>query len=223
MNVKARAAGTAAAAILALAACAPEVESSIYLSDVLKVASQGGTLTTSAFLRVPQSSEDDCNKALQGIIASLAPMAPTTGKGKCVERKDSWVGEIETQMVVARDGETIPQPNLFVLEIAEEGSGNRLTFRLLTPIGDITKALVADSEQYLSEFDPTIFTFRVENDTDGTVQLFPNHVFVDDAPGLPELGPISLERRQGATIRFSDVASVHVEKANAYTFASIGQ
>jgi hypothetical protein len=224
MSRKALAALAAAGSLLLLAACAPEVESSLYLSDVLKVAAEGGTISTPAVLRVPQSSKDDCAKALDGLIKNLAALAPTTGKGKCVESKSGdALAEIETSLVIARAGDAVPQPNLFVVEVAEEGSGSSLTFRMLTPIGDITKALVADSDQYSTDFDPSVFTIRIENDADGTVELYPNHVFVDDEPaGLPELGAVTLDRRKGATLRFSDVASVYVERANAYTFASIG-
>ena len=69
---------------LPLAACAPQVESTIYLADVEKVLADGTALETPALLRIPQSGEDDCKKGLAGLIEKVRALAPVTGKGQCV-------------------------------------------------------------------------------------------------------------------------------------------
>lgn len=211
----------AGAALVLLAGCAPEIESGIYVSDVQKVIEGAGPVATPALLRVPQASEDDCKKGLANLIENLKALAPATGKGKCMEQNGDQLAEIETSMILVREGEEAPQPNLFVLEVGELGSGSSLTFRLLKPITEITEALAANSDEMQVDFDPAKFIFRIENDAQGAYELWPNHVFVDGEPGLPDGGPISLDRRNSVEIRFSDVASVYVERANAYGFASI--
>jgi hypothetical protein len=212
----------ATAAVLLLGACAPEVESSIYASDIEKVMQGKGALATPAVLRIPQSGEEECNKGLEALIANLEKLAPVTGKGKCIEQDGDQLAEIETSMVIARAGADVPEPNLFVLEVTEQGSGSALTFRLLKPIDDIVKALAANSDELQADFDPARFIFTLENDGEDPWELLPNNVFVDGEPGLPELGPVTLERRKSVEIKLSDVASVHVERANGYTFASVG-
>jgi hypothetical protein len=222
MNMKPIVATGAALGILALAACAPEVQSTIYLSDVLKVASEGGVLTTAAVLRIPQESEDSCKEGMAALIEKFSALAPTTGKGQCVESSSGdSLAEIETSLVILRESDTVPEPNLFAIDVAEDGSGNSLTFRLLKPIGQIIDALKSDSS-ISTDFDPSKFIFRIENDADGTVEVFPNHVFVDGEPALDASYSTTLDRRRGIEIRFSDVASVFVERGNWYTFASIG-
>lgn len=214
----------AIAGALLLSACAPEVQSSIYVSDVLKVAGGSGPVLTPALFRIPQSSEDTCKEGLKALIANLATLAPTTGKGQCIEKDGDQLAEVETSMVIAAPGADVPKPNLFVLEVAPDAKtagGYSLTIRLLQTIDVITKALAANSDELQADFDPARFIFTLDNDGDSPVALVANTVFVDGEPGLPELGPSTLESRKSVEIKLSDVASVHVERANSYSFASI--
>jgi hypothetical protein len=216
----------AAAAALLLGACAPEVESRIYVSDVLKIAGGAAPIVTPALFRIPQSGEDECKDGLDRLIANLSALAPTTGKGKCVEKDGDQLAEIETSMVIAAPGAAVPEPNLFLLEVGGDpaaAAGHRLTFHLLKSIEEITKALAANSDELQADFDPAKFIFSLDNDGEGPVGLTANHVFVDGQPGLPELGPSPLERRKSVTITLSDVASAYVEQGKAYSFATIAE
>jgi hypothetical protein len=209
-----------------LAACAPEVESSIYVEDVVKVATETAPLSVPALLRVPQSSAEACAKGLDQLIANLKTLAPTTGKGKCIEKNtgDSTdqLAEIETEMLITRPEISFRPPSLFVLEVAETSASTYdLTFRLTKPIAEIVKALAVDSDELSVDFDPARFIFSLNNDSAGDIEFTPNHVFVDDEPGLPELGAQTLERRKDVEIMFSDVASAYVEKGNGYRFATV--
>lgn len=218
-----------AAVLLALpllAACAPEIESSIYMQDVAKVASTGESLSVPAVLRVPQSSEEACLKGLAALIEKFKELAPVTSEGKCVEKNTGsstdQLAEIDTQMVIALPDGGFDAKNLFVLvvEPTDETSYN-LSFQLLKPIAEIVKLLAADSNELTADFDPANFIFSLENDMEGDIQLLPNTIFVDGEPGLPELGPRSLARRDHVELVFSDVASAYVEKANSYRFATV--
>jgi hypothetical protein len=211
---------------LLLAACAPEVESEIYLQDIEKVAQTGEALTVPALIRIPQSDQDSCEKGLPTLIANLATLAPTTGKGECIQKSNNTstdtLAEIETELVIAPAGGAYGPANLLLLEVkSEDKTTYGLSFRLLKPIDEIVAALTAGSDAPSTDFDPTRFIFRLSNDGTGQIGFAPNHVFVDGEPGLPESGTQTLARRKDVEIRFSDVASTFVEKANSYRFVTV--
>ena len=211
---------------LLLAACAPEVESSIYVQDIEQAATTGEALSVPALLRIPQSSKDACEKGLGQLIENLKTLAPTTGKGRCIEKSNNQstdqLAEIETEMVIAHPTATFDTRNLLLLEVQPQNETTYdLTFRLLKSIEEIVKVLAANSDELTAEFDPARFTFTLNNDSKGSIDLLPNHVFVDGEPGLAELGAQTLERRKTVEIVFSDVASSYVEKANGYRFATV--
>ena len=83
MNVKTIA---ALVALPLLAACAPEIESTVYVQDVLSAASAHKALSVPAVLRVPQSSEEGCVKGLPRVSENLKALAPVSGQGKCIEK-----------------------------------------------------------------------------------------------------------------------------------------
>ena len=211
---------------LLLAACAPEVESSIYIDDIQKAAETGEAISVPAVIRVPQTNAEVCAKDLDKLIANLATLAPTTGKGKCIEKSNNQstdqLAEIETEMVIATPSAPFDARNLLLLEVTARGESTYdLAFRLLRPIEEIVDVMASNTEQVTVEFDPSRFIFTIDNDSAGLIELLPNHVFVDDAPSLPELGSQTVERRRNVEIVFSDVASAHVEKGNAYSFATV--
>lgn len=214
------------AALLALpllAACAPEVESTIYTADLAKVAASGESLSVPAVLRIPQSSEDDCKKGLDQLIANLKTLAPVSGRGTCIEKSGDQLAEIETEMVIATPGSDIPEPNLFLLEVGPAGEhGSPLKFRMLKPIDTITKALTAGSDAFQTDFDPAKFIFTLNNDGEAGVTLYPAEVFLDGIATTPEANVTKqLGRRDTTEVRFSDVASSWVELGSGYTFGSL--
>jgi hypothetical protein len=224
MNIK-----TAAAALalpILLAACAPEVESTIYLADVLNAAESGQAVSVPAVLRVPQGGEDECKEGLADLIEKLSALAPTTGKGQCISKDQHGQGtqlaEIETELKIVPAGAEVEEPNLFVLEVATTDDGRAdLTLKMLQPIDAVVKALQAENAAGV-EFDPSFFLLTLQNDTDEGVEVSVNHVFVDGKSSLESEGTVSLARRGELKIQFSDVASSFVEQGNSYWFATVG-
>jgi len=206
-----------------LAACAPEIESTLYVQDALTVATEHKALSVPAVLRIPQSSEESCLKGLARLIENLKALAPVTGKGKCIEKEGDQLAEIETQMVVTAAGVAFDAKNLFVLETgAPNGDGSlALEFRLTKTLDEIVKALAANSDELQTDFDPARFIITIDNDSDGSIALAGNHVFIDGEPHLPEMEPLTLERRKSVEIVFSDVASEYVSGAKPYRLATV--
>ena len=224
MNIKLIVAALALPVLLA--ACAPEVESTVYLSDVMKAVEGGEAVTMKAVLRVPQSGEDECKEGLKALIEKLSALAPTTGEGQCISKDQHGSGtqlaEIETELQIVPAGTEVAQPNLFVLEVATTDEGRAdLTLKMLQPIDTVIKALQAENPAQV-EFDPSFFLINLNNDTDGALEIAVNHVFVDGKSSLESEGPVSLDRRGELKIQFSDVASSFVEQGNSYWFATVG-
>lgn len=206
-----------------LAACAPEIESTIYVQDVLAVASGQQAAGVPAVLRIPQSSEENCLKGLPRLVENLTALAPVSGKGRCIEKDGDQLAEIETEMVIALAGADVDPRNLFVLETgAPDGDGGlALSFRLTRTLDEIVKALAANSDELQADFDPAKFILTVDNDSTGSVLLAGNQVFIDGEPHLPDMEPLTLERRKSVEIVFSDVASEYVSGARSYRFATL--
>ncbi|MEO6394365.1 MAG: hypothetical protein ABIO40_00460 [Devosia sp.] len=218
------------AALLALpllAACAPEVESSLYLSDIEAAVTSNAAISVPAVLRVPQQGEDECKAGLEALIEKLKALAPVTGKGQCVSKDQDGssvqLAEIETALQIVPAGGSFDPLNLFAVEVATTDEGRYdLTFKMLKPVGDVIKALSSD-ESMQTQFTPTRFILTLNNDTAGSMEVAGNHVFIDNKPALPGVSDSTqLARRAEAVIRFSDVAGTHVEQGNDYWFATIG-
>ena len=224
MNIKSVAAALALPVLLA--ACAPEVESTIYLADIVKAAESGEAVSVPAVLRVPQGGEDDCKKGLNDLITKLGTLAPVTGKGQCISKDQHGQGtqlaEIETELQIVAAGGDVADPNLFVLEVATTDDGRYdLTLKMLDHIDTVIKALNAENAASV-EFDPSFFLLTLNNDTSESMDIAVNHAFVDGKSSLEGEGTVALDRRDSVKIQFSDVASSFVEQGNSYWFATIG-
>jgi hypothetical protein len=211
-----------------LAACAPEVESTIYLADIQDAIDKGEPIAVPALLRIPQAGEDECKKGLEALVEKLKALAPVTGKSQCISRQDATgqgtqLAEIETKLQIVAAGGAVDPVNLFVVEAANTDEGRTdLTFKMLKPISEVIEALKADDSMQI-DFDPAKFIIHINNDASGTVEIAGNTVFADGKPVLPETGgSISLDRRSEVEIRFSDVASTYVEQGNSYWFVTVG-
>jgi hypothetical protein len=224
MNIKSVAAALALPVLLA--ACAPEVESTIYLADIVKAAESGEAVSVPAVLRVPQGGEEDCKKGLNDLITKLGTLAPVTGKGQCISKDQHGQGtqlaEIETELQIVAAGGDVADPNLFVLEVATTDDGRYdLTLKMLDHIDTVIKALNAENAASV-EFDPSFFLLTLNNDTSESMDIAVNHAFVDGKSSLEGEGTVALDRRDSVKIQFSDVASSFVEQGNSYWFATIG-
>jgi hypothetical protein len=211
------------AALLALpllTACAPQVETTVYLADIQKVLADGKALETPALLRVPQSGEDDCKAGLSALIEKLRALAPVTGKGRCVSSDGDELAEIETAVQIATPESAFDDANLFAL-VASPGDDGKvsLSFHVLKPAEDIAAALAPDESG--TQLEPTRFILHINNDTAGSLEVTPGEVFVDGQPHLAGGDPVGIARRGEIEIRVSDVASAFAERGNDYTFASL--
>jgi len=224
MNIKTLAAALALPVLLA--ACAPEVESTIYLADIVKAVESGEAVSVPAVLRVPQGGEDECKKGLGDLIEKLKTLAPVTGNGQCISKDQHGQGtqlaEIETELQIVAAGSDVAQPNLFVLEVATTDDGRYdLTLKMLEPIDKVITTLNAENAASV-EFDPSFFLFTLNNDTSESMDVAVNHVFLDGKSSLESDNMVSLDRRDTVKIQFSDVASSFVEQGNSYWFATVG-
>lgn len=210
-----------------LAACAPEIESTVYLADIQSVAEKGEPLSVPAVLRIPQSGEDDCKKGLDALVEKLEALAPVSGKAQCISKDQHGQGtqlaEIETEVQIVPAGADVKQPNLFVLETAMTDEGRTdLTFRMLKPIADVIAALQPPDAMQV-DFDPSFIILHIDNDTSGPAEMTISNAYVDSKPLVGENAePIAIERRGAVEIRLSDVASSYVEAGNSYFFATVG-
>ncbi len=204
-----------------LAACAPQVETTIHLADVEKVLADGAALETPAILRVPQPSEDDCQAGLAALVEKLGAIAPVAGKGQCVSRDGDEFAEIETAVQIVGSDAAIAATGLFAL-VASRGDGGSvsLSLHVLKPVDDIAGAL-ASGDGVSTDMDPTRFIIRLDNDTAGPLDVAPGEVFVDGQPHLADGAAVTLARKAQIEIRFSDVAAAYAEQGNHYTFASL--
>ena len=204
-----------------LAACAPQVESTIYLADVAKVLADGTALETPALLRIPQSGEEDCKKGLAGLIEKVRALAPITGKGQCVSLDGDQLAEVETVVQIVTATSSYDPANLFALVVAPADEGHAsLSFKVLKPIDEVIKAIASDDAPS-TDFKPTKFVLHLNNDGRGSVDLVPGETFVDNEPHLAGGPPVTLQRRGEVAIRFSDVAAAFTEKGNSYNFATV--
>jgi hypothetical protein len=205
-----------------LAACAPQVETTIYLSDVAKVVADGQALATPALIRIPQGGEDDCKNGLDALIEKFKTLAPTTGKGQCISKDGDQLAEIETSVQIVTPDSSIDAANLFALVVTKAGNGSTsLAFHALKPIDEVVKALASENAMS-TDFDPTRFYIHVNNDGADSVSLTPGEVFLDDKPHLSGGPAMDLDRRGEVLIKFNDVAAAYTELGNSYTFASLG-
>ena len=224
MNLKALA---TLLALPLLAACAPEIESTVYLTDVQSAIDKGEPVSVPALLRIPQSGEDDCKKGLTDLVEKLKAFAPVTGKAQCISKDQHGSGtqlaEIETQVQIVPAGKDVAQPNLFVIEAKPADNGRTdLTFKMLKPVADVIKALTPPDAMSV-DLDPSFFILHINNDGAGPAELTASNVYVDGKPMVAEnAAPMSIERRGEVQITFSDVASSWVEAGNSYFFATIG-
>ncbi len=218
----------ALSALPLLAACAPEIESTLYLKDVLAAVADGSVKHVPAVLRIPQSSEESCNKGLTALVEKLRPLAPVTGDAKCIEKSGDQLAEIETQLDLVPEGASNDTTNIFFVDIrpatsaTAEAPSLSLSFRLGMSLDELITALAADSDELTADFDPAKFIFTLSNDVeDQSVDISPLQVFADRAPAMPGDPPITLGYRDQTELTLSDVASEYVSRAKSYEFAII--
>jgi len=217
-------------ALLALAACAPEVEGRLYLQDILEAVEGKEAVIVPVSLRIPESSEDECKTGLAALGESLAAITPVRGVGSCVESGGNQFSQFDLDMPLLGEGVADDGVHLFTLHVLPTTFNSDqaiiLALELRDPIAEVQEAIGRGESGGFSvggnDDEEPKFIFHFENDTRDPVGLMPNHVFVDGKPGLPmHEHSVSLDRRGSVTIKFSDVVSAYVKNANAYEFATI--
>lgn len=219
--------------LLALAACAPEIEANLYLQDIVEVADTGNGITIDAKLRIPENSEDSCKEGLAELTAKLATITPLKDEGECVASDGNQFSQFTLEMPVLPAG-TDDSTHLAVVHVARAdgalGAGLALSLTLTRSLTEVQKALGREDTSgssvslgpIASGNDQPKFIFEFQNDTRDTAKLVPNYLFVDDKPGLPiDDDAQSLDRREEVKLVFADVVAAYLAEANTYTFATV--
>ena len=213
-----------------IAACAPEFEGRLYMQDIVDVAASGETLIVPADLRIPESTEEECNKGLADLALKLGAITPLADDGECVEVDNSQFSQFTLDLPIATGSDGIDGDYLAELYVVGTGGPNapgyELTLKLNRTLEDVQDAIGRGENSGFSvstgDQDQPKFVFTFENDGRDPVTLKPNYVFLDDAPGLPDQAhTITLARRESVKIRFSDVVSAYVADANSFAFATV--
>jgi hypothetical protein len=209
-----------AASLLALpllAACAPQVDSTIHLSDVQKVLSSGTAVAAPATLHIPQPSAEDCKQDLGTLIEKLKALTPITGTPACIEQGGDEYIEATTAIQIVTPASKLAGANLLALEVQPDTDGNiAMSLNVLRKVGDIAEALTGDSASLT--LDPTKFTIRIDNDTGADLDALPGEVMLDGKPHLAVDPPITIGKGTQIEIGFNDVAIAYLEDGHAYQF-----
>lgn len=220
-----RLAVVAAATLPLLAACAPEMDSTIYARDVDEVASTGKTLEIPATLQIPQSGSDGCASNLAELVQNLGKLTPVNGDGKCIEQDGDSFAQVETTISMmpadAATGASAEDVPLFAILVAPgpQNDSNQLTFRMSKTLADVVAAVAPDESS--TDFDSAQFAFTVNNDGDGQIALLPSEVYVDGAPTTTQSGFVTIDRRHQVVLGFSNVAADFVTRGGDYWFATV--
>lgn len=216
--------------ITLIAACAPEIEGRLNLADIVEVAGGGDPIIMSADLRIPESSEDDCNKGLEGLAEKLRAITPLADDGACVEVDNNQFSQFAIDLPLIAEGAGLDTVYLAEMRISgivdAMGDGMALTLAMNRTLADVQDAIGRGKDAGLSitasEDEEPLFIFTIENDIRDPVRLVANYVFVDDEPNLPGASsPITLDRRDAVRIRFSDVVAAHIADAHEFSFVTI--
>jgi hypothetical protein len=209
-------------ALALLAACAPQVEATIPISAVSSVTAETKTFDTTLLLRIPQSSERDCNDSLKSVVVTLQTFTPIQGSGRCLDIEGDYFSEVETALAIMPVGGPVPPSRLFILEVdATAPEGRKLSLRLTRRLEEIAKAINANYAES-TDLDPPDVVLHLRNDSAASIALLPNQSFVNGKPmigGPAEITNVAAEA--SVSIRLSDVASRYLAEANAYRFATL--
>ncbi len=218
------------AGIALIAACAPEIEGRLYLADIDEVANGGDVIVMSADLRIPESSEDDCNDGLEKLAAKLGEITPLADDGACVEVDNNQFSQFAIDLPLLAEGASLDTAYLAEMRVSAVsdamGDGTALTLIMNRTLTDVQDAIGRGKDAGMSitsgEDEQPKFIFTLENDMRDPIRLMANYAFIDDAPSLPGASsPITLDRRESVKIRFSDVVAAHIAEANGFAFATI--
>lgn len=215
------------AAVLAtalLAACAPQFETTVKLSEITGALASGTPVMVPATLSIPEGSEDTCAEGLADLMHSLSTITPVTAKPSCVEIDGQYYSSFPTEMPVLAAGAE-PGEHLAVLELAPlaDGSGAIALVARMTTSLDAVARLVAGNQSGLSlnpELEDPKFSFRIENDAADTARLTGWYVYVDGEPALPD-AEIELAPGQSVELVLSDVVSSWLAGARAHRIALV--
>lgn len=211
-------AATTLLALPVLAACAPQVESTIHLSDIQKVLATGNAIATPATLRIPQPSGDDCKQDLDKLVANLKTVAPISGTAQCIEEGGDAFIEATTAIQIITPTSKIPYANLLGLDVQPDTDGNIAMSLDVFNKRDVTVQKITGDAASGVTLDPTKFTIRIDNDTGADIDALPGEVMLDGKPHLAADPPITIAKGSTIEIGFNDVAIAYMEDGHAYQF-----
>jgi hypothetical protein len=202
-----------------LAACSPQLTSTLNLTDLEKVAQSGIALSTPATLLIPEPSEDDCSKGLGELVAKFQTIANITDGGKCIDQGGDEYAQLQTSVAIVSADAKLGPKDLFVVEVGKPDGQNNipLTFVMQKTVKEIQVVVSPDSTD--TDFDPAQFIFQLNNDGTDTATVTPAEVFIENDPHPANGGPITIDASAQVDIKLSDVASALTEDGKPYVFA----
>ncbi len=200
-----------------LAACAPELHSTVSVRDIARVATTGQPVEATAQLRIPQPGAAECAANLQTLVSRLETLAPIASEPRCVSVGFDTFAELHTPLAIV-PFDAKPDHRLAAIVALPTNSGaTDLAFRLLQPFGDIFHAVAADISPR-PRLDPPIIAVTLRNDGDEPLTLLAGgEVVVNGKTAPPE---IALAAGEIAEFRLTATAAGLIESDTGYTFAS---
>lgn len=220
-----RLAAVSAVALLA-AGCAPEIETRLYMQDLLDALQAEAPLLVPATLRIPESSNDACLEELPVLVEQLTAITPLRDEGTCIEHDGSDFAVFTIDLPILHRGADTETDYLITVEIAEVedgiGAGIALQLSLNQSVASVAEQLDREGSSPDDKTGYPQITIAIDNDSRDPIGVMPNYVFVDGLPALPGMeSAVSLDRRASVEITFSDVVAGHVAQGRSALFATV--
>lgn len=203
-----------------LAACAPELDTSVSTGDLERVAETSQSLDVTALLRIPQPSFAECTANLLTLRDRLETLVPVATEPTCVAIGLDSFAVLRTPLALI-PFEAKPADRLAAIVALPTNSGaTDLAFRLLQPFGDIFYTLAADISPR-PRLDATIITVSLRNDGSEPLTLLAGGAVLVDGKESPRES--TLAAGQTVELRLTPVAAGLIESNIDYTFASFSR
>jgi hypothetical protein len=200
-----------------LAACAPELHTTVTTSEIARVAATGQPIEATALLRLPQPGFAECEANLSTLVARLEALVSVATEPRCIAQGLDAFAELHTPLPIV-DFEAKPDHRLAALVALPTNSGaTDLAFRLLTSYDDIFYTLAADISPR-PRLDPAVIAIALRNDGAAPLTLLAGGEVLVDGEAVPR--ETSLPAGATAELRLTAVAATLVESGTDYTFAS---
>lgn len=216
------------AALPFLAACAPELETRLSLSDIIEVSQTDEMILVPATIRIPQQDNFHCGEAIDRLAADFAAIMPI-GKTHCTGNDAPvFFAELATELAIVPAGVNLSYRQAFALSVtaSDEGGGEAyevelFSWRKLEELAQLVNQTTEPlGEPIPAEVIPQITIELAADLPDGALIEF-HDVFVDGSPAMSVEDAEKVTDGQTISIQLSDVASAHISEGHAYGIATI--